>query len=201
MKVLLAIDLQNDFLPGGSLEVPHSNSVIDIVNKVQEQFSLVVASQDWHPQDHVSFASNHEGKNVFEQIPYKGQMQTLWPDHCVQNTKGADFHIDLNTEKWETIFRKGTDPSMDSYSMFYDNGKEKSTGLKGYLEEKGAKTLYFTGLAADICVYYSAKDALSFGFECIMIEDGMKALDEEAYAKQKEELMELGVKYIQSSDL
>lgn len=197
-KALLVIDLQNDFLPGGSLEVPHSGSIISVINTVQKHFDLIVASQDWHPQNHISFASNHAGKKAFDTIEWMDSEQVLWPNHCVQNTDGAAFHKDVETTKWETIFRKGTDPKMDSYSMFYDNGKLKSTGLRGYLEEKGVKELYFCGLAADVCVYYSIKDALQFGFSCVLIEDATKELDSAMYAKQKEELAQLGVRIIQS---
>lgn len=197
-KALLVIDLQNDFLPNGSLEVPNSGSIISVINKVQKHFDLIVASQDWHPQNHMSFASNHKDKKPFDTIPWKDSEQILWPNHCVQGTEGAAFHKDLDTKNWETIFRKGTDPSVDSYSMFYDNGKMKSTGLKGYLEEKKVEKLYFCGLAADVCVYYSVKDALEFGFSCVLIEDATKELDSAMYAKQKEELVQLGVRIIQS---
>src|SRR5690625_1898048 len=201
MKALLLIDIQNDFIPGGSLTVPEGDQVVEIANKLQQKFDLVLATQDWHPSNHISFASNHEGKKEFEEIQLGDLKQTLWPDHCVQNTKGAEFHPDLKTNKIEAIFRKGTDPAIDSYSAFYDNAHLKNTGLSGYLKEKGVKTIYFMGLAGDICVYFSAKDALNLGFECIIIEDGSKPLDTEIFAEKKEELTTKGVKYINSEEL
>lgn len=201
MKALLLIDIQNDFIPGGSLTVPEGDQVVEIANKLQQKFDLVLATQDWHPSNHISFASNHEGKKEFEEIQLGDLKQTLWPDHCVQNTKGAEFHPGLKTNKIEAIFRKGTDPAIDSYSAFYDNAHLKNTGLSGYLKEKGVKTIYFMGLAGDICVYFSAKDALNLGFECIIIEDGSKPLDPETFAEQKEELTTKGVKYINSEEL
>lgn len=201
MKTLLAIDIQNDFIPGGSLPVPGGDEIVPIVNRIQHLFDLIVASQDWHPQNHVSFASNHENKVPFDEIEVFDQPQTLWPDHCVQDTQGADFHPDLITTGWETIFRKGTDSSIDSYSAFFDNGHKKSTGLTGYLKEKEAKSLYFTGLAADICVYFSIKDALEAGFDCYMIEDAAKPLIQSTYDEQKKELIALGVHYVTSDEL
>src|SRR5690554_2591498 len=123
MKVLIVIDAQNDFMPGGSLEVPEGDKIVPVINSIQNEFDLVVATQDWHPQNHISFASNHPRKAVFDEILVESRLQTLWPDHCVQNTEGAEFHPNLNTESWETIFRKGTDFKIDSYSAFYDNGR------------------------------------------------------------------------------
>src|SRR5699024_9956074 len=201
MKALILIDVQNDFIPGGSLAVPEGNKVVEIANKIQGNFDLILATQDWHPENHISFAKNHEGKKEFEEIKLGDLNQTLWPNHCVQNTKGAEFHPDLKTDKIEAIFRKGTDPKIDSYSAFFDNAHLKNTGLSGYLKEKGVKTIYFMGLAGDICVYFSIKDALDFGFDCVMIEDGSKPLNAETFAKQKEELTAKGVKYINSEEL
>lgn len=201
MKTLIVIDVQNDFIPGGSLSVPDGNKIVPIINRIQDKFDLVVASQDWHPPNHISFASNHIGKSTFEEIEVFGKKQTLWPDHCVQGTEGAEFHPDLNTKAWEAIFRKGTDFKIDSYSAFYDNGHLKSTGLTGYLKEKQAKQLYFCGLAADICVYYSAIDALEEGFECFFIEDASQPLDPEAFIIKKKEMMALGIKIITSQEL
>ncbi|MFW5773734.1 MAG: bifunctional nicotinamidase/pyrazinamidase, partial [Tangfeifania sp.] len=177
MKTLILIDIQNDFIPGGPLEVPGGDEIIPVVNNLQEKFDLVVATQDWHPQNHVSFASNHEGKEPFDKIELDDMEQILWPDHCVQNTRGAEFHPELKTAKVEAIIRKGMDPKIDSYSGFYDNGHKKSTGLTGYLKEKGADELYFAGLAADVCVYFSIKDALKEGFSTTLIEDATRALD------------------------
>ncbi|MEM0518749.1 bifunctional nicotinamidase/pyrazinamidase [Aequorivita flava] len=201
MKTLIIVDVQNDFIPGGSLVVPEADQIVSVINTVQPKFDLVVASQDWHPQNHISFASNHPEKSVFETIKINEQTQTLWPDHCVQNTNGARFHPNLNTAKWEAIFRKGTDPGIDSYSAFYDNGHLKSTGLAGYLKEKGASQLFFCGLAADICVYYSIFDAFKEGFACFFIEDASKPLDVEGFKKIKEEMVYHGIQIINSSEI
>ncbi|MBF8963127.1 bifunctional nicotinamidase/pyrazinamidase [Pontibacter sp. FD36] len=201
MKALLLIDIQNDFLPGGALAVPEGDLIIPIVNRLQEQFDLVVATQDWHPADHKSFASNHEGKSPFETTELLGLPQVLWPDHCLQGTPGADLAPALETRKIEAIFRKGTNPEIDSYSGFYDNGRLKSTGLADYLRGKGVTQLYLAGLAADYCVYYSAKDALGEGFEKYFIEDATRPISQEGYAAARADMLASGGKIIQSSDL
>ncbi|HLV14174.1 MAG TPA: bifunctional nicotinamidase/pyrazinamidase [Xanthomarina sp.] len=201
MKTLIIIDVQNDFMPNGSLPVPNGDKIVPIINKIQHKFDLVVASQDWHPKDHVSFASNHEGKKVFDEIELHGKPQTLWPDHCVQGTKGAEFHPDLKTEKWEAIFRKGTDKQIDSYSAFYDNGHIKSTGLAGYLKEKGATQIFLCGLAADICVYFSIHDAFKEGFACFFIEDASQPLDNNEFKELKKKMEYLGIQIISSEDI
>ena len=201
MKTLILIDVQNDFMPGGSLSVPQGNEIVPVINQLLPKFDLLVATQDWHPQEHKSFASNHEGKNVFEVIDLQGLEQKLWPDHCVQNTSGADFHPDLETGRIEAIFRKGMDPEIDSYSGFYDNGHKRSTGLAGYLREKGAKDLYFCGLAADICVYYTLLDALQEGFTANLIEDASRPLDSEGFEQLKKAIQEKGGRVITSGDL
>lgn len=201
MKTLIIIDVQNDFTPGGSLEVPEGDEIIPIINKIQDEFDLIVATQDWHPEDHASFASNHEGQEPFDTIEWKGHEQVLWPDHCVQGSEGAEFHPDLKTKRIEAIFRKGMDPEIDSYSGFYDNHHEKSTGLAGYLREKGVEELYFCGLAADVCVNFSMRDALDEGFQAILIEDATRALDEDDYEEAKKEWKEKGAKIIRSSEL
>ncbi len=201
MKTLVLIDVQNDFIPGGSLPVPDGDEIIPVINKIQHKFDLVVATQDWHPQNHMSFASNHNGKKPFEEGEVGGIKQVLWPDHCVQNSQGADFHPDLKMQKTEAIFRKGMNPEIDSYSGFYDNGYKKSTGLAGYLRGKGATDLYFCGLAADICVYFSVKDALQEGFSATLIEDAIRALDDDKFAEMKKELRELGMKSVKSDGI
>lgn len=201
MKTLIIVDAQNDFMPGGSLAVPDGHAIVPVINRMQDKFELVVASQDWHPQEHISFASNHQGKAAFDEIEVQGRPQTLWPDHCVQNTKGAQFHPELETARWEAIFRKGTDPKIDSYSAFYDNRHLKSTGLAGYLKEKGASQLFFCGLAADICVYYSLYDAFKEGFACFFVEDASKALDDNKLQKLKEEMNYLGIQIISSEEI
>lgn len=201
MKTLIIVDAQNDFMPGGSLPVPDGDKIVPVINRIQDKFNLVVATQDWHPQNHISFASNHPGKSIFEEIEVAGKPQTLWPDHCVQNTDGAFFHPDLQTERWEAIFRKGTDSKIDSYSAFYDNGHLKSTGLAGYLKEKGASQLFFCGLAADICVYYSIYDAFKEGFACFFIEDASQALDVEGFKEIKKGMIHLGIQFITSEEI
>lgn len=185
---LLVIDVQNDFLPGGSLAVANGDQVIPVINKLIPQYDLVVATQDWHPANHKSFASQHEGKKMFEEIELNGMTQRLWPDHCVQGTFGGEFHKDLELNTAEAVFRKGMDPEIDSYSGFYDNGHLKSTGLAGYLKEKGVEEIHFCGIAADYCVYYSIKDALLEGFKTVLIEEATKPIDAESFEKQKIEL-------------
>lgn len=168
MNALLIIDFQNDFLPEGPLGVPGGDEVVDPINRLIEQADLVVASQDWHPANHGSFASNHEGKNPFETIEWNGMKQTLWPDHCVQGTTGADFAEGLNWNRVAAIFRKGTDPDIDSYSAFFDNGHQRSTGLSGYLKSLGIEKVIVAGLATDFCVKFTALDAISEGFETVV---------------------------------
>ncbi len=185
---LLVIDVQNDFLPGGSLAVANGDQVIPVINKLIPQYDLVVATQDWHPANHKSFASQHEGKKMFEEIELNGMTQRLWPDHCVQGTFGGEFHKDLELNTAEAVFRKGMDPEIDSYSGFYDNGHLKSTGLAGYLKEKGVEEIHFCGIAADYCVYFSIKDALLEGFKTVLIEEATKPIDAESFEKQKIEL-------------
>ena len=198
MKTLLVIDVQNDFMPGGSLPVPDGDTIVPVINSIQDNFDLIVATQDWHPKAHSSFAVNQEGKSNFDSIEWRGQMQTLWPEHCVQGSKGAELHSELDTTKYEAIFRKGTDINIDSYSAFFDNNHLKSTGLTSYLKEKGATQLYFCGLASDICVYFSVRDAVKEGFECYFIEDASKALNTETFETIKTEMIAMGVHIITS---
>ena len=198
MNVLILVDIQNDFIPGGSLPVPLGNEIIKLANELQDSFELVVATQDWHPNNHKSFATQHPGKKQFETISLHGLDQVLWPDHCVQGTKGAEFHGDLNMNKVEAVFRKGMNPDIDSYSGFYDNGYKKSTGLAGYLRDRGVKKVYVCGLAADYCVAYTAKDALKENFETYVIEDATRAIDAIGYSRIKDEIITSGGQYIQS---
>ncbi len=197
-KALLIVDLQNDFVTGGALEVPDGEQIVPGVNTLQSSFEHIYATQDWHPPGHSSFASSHEDKKPFDVIQWKGQDQTLWPDHCVQGTRGADFHPDLKMNKVQAIFRKGMDPSIDSYSGFYDNGHQKQTGLEGFLKGLGVKKLYFCGLAADICVYFSILDALGAGFECALCLDAIKPLSSENYQQQLTELEQKGVELVRN---
>lgn len=192
MKTLLLVDIQNDFIPGGALAVPQGDQVIPVVNKLQPSFDLVVATQDWHPADHRSFASNHHGRQVFEQIDLGGLKQVLWPEHCIQGSLGANFSSELNMDRVETIFRKGTDSEIDSYSGFYDNGHRKSTALANYLRGRQVTSVYIAGLAADFCVYYTALDALGAGFETFIIEDAVRAINENGYQRAKEDIVSKG---------
>ncbi len=152
MKTLILIDIQNDFLPGGALAVPSGDHVIPVINRLQPQFELVVATQDWHPPDHGSFAANHPGRQVGDVIDLDGLQQILWPVHCVQNTHGAELAADLNTARVAKVFRKGTDSRIDSYSGFFDNGHRKTTGLGEFLKQQAVDEVYIAGLATDYCV-------------------------------------------------
>ncbi|MFJ1269767.1 bifunctional nicotinamidase/pyrazinamidase [Legionella lytica] len=201
MKTLIILDVQNDFMPGGALAVPEGDVIVPVINQVMDHFDLIVATQDWHPQNHKSFASRHPGKKPFEKIQLHGLEQTLWPDHCVQGSEGAEFFPQLETSRIAAIFRKGMDPEIDSYSGFYENDHKKSTGLTAYLRAKGASKLYFCGLCADICVYYSIKDAQQEGFASYLIEDATHPLNEDAFKRIRIELKQLGVGLIQSSEL
>ena len=201
MRTLIIVDTQNDFMPGGSLEVPDGDKIVSVINDLQKNFDLVLATQDWHPADHSSFASNHENKEPFQTITWKGNNQMLWPDHCIQGTVGAEFHKGLEMNRVEAIFRKGMDVNIDSYSGFYDNNHEKNTGLSGYLKERGVKDLCFCGLAADVCVQFSIRDAIKEGFSATLIEDGTKAINDEDFAEIKNELNEMGCKMIESTAL
>ncbi|QEC69196.1 bifunctional nicotinamidase/pyrazinamidase [Panacibacter ginsenosidivorans] len=201
MKALLLVDIQNDFLPGGALEVPAGDKIIPVINELQNYFELVVITQDWHPPDHKSFASSHVGKKPFDVIELNGLQQTLWPDHCVQGTSGASFPVAFNTNKAEAIFRKGTDPEIDSYSGFYDNGHRKSTCLADYLRGKKVKEVYITGLCGDICVFYTAMDSLKEGFETYIIEDGTCPLKKEDFITTMQVFKDKGGMIIQSGSL
>lgn len=201
MNGLILVDIQNDFLPGGALAVNDGDKIIPVVNAIQDKFLLVVATQDWHPEDHGSFASNHPGKEPFEMGTLADMDQVMWPDHCVQGKKGSEFSDALNTKRIEAIFRKGTDNAIDSYSGFFDNGKKKSTGLGNYLKGKGIENVYLAGLAADFCVGYTALDALELGFKVFLIEDATRAIDQEGWLKMKNQIINNGGKIIRSSEL
>lgn len=201
MKTLVIVDVQNDFMPGGSLAVPGADRIIPVINRLQDHFDLIIATQDWHPQNHISFASNHTGKNPFEKITIEGMEETLWPDHCVQGTPGAEFSSGMKTNKIAVIFRKGMNVAVDSYSGFYDNHRKVSTGLCGYLKEKGVTKVYFCGLAADICVYFTIKDALKEGFSARLIDDASQALNTMEYEKLKKELVGKGVRIVNSDEI
>lgn len=201
MKALILVDIQNDFLPGGSLAVPEGDTIIPTVNQLQPQFDLVVATQDWHPSNHLSFASNHDDLKPFDMIDLFGIKQVLWPDHCIQGSKGSQFSETLDMNAVSAIFRKGMDPKTDSYSGFFDNGRRHHTGLSAYLKSKGIKQVYVCGLAADYCVYYTAKDAQSEGFETYFISDATKAIAQETLDFALKDLKQHQVKIISTKDL
>jgi nicotinamidase/pyrazinamidase len=196
------VDLQNDFCPGGALEVPNGDEVVPVINRLSQQFDVVLQTQDWHPRGHSSFASSHNGKEPFETIEMPYGEQTLWPDHCVQGTKGADFHPDLDTEKTQLIIRKGFRTEIDSYSAFYENDDETTTGLAGYLRERNIDTLYAVGLATDFCVKWSVLDGLKEDFNVFVIEDAIRGIDIEGSVEQAwNEMEDAGAKRITSSEL
>ncbi|MBF9237927.1 bifunctional nicotinamidase/pyrazinamidase [Hymenobacter sp. BT683] len=201
MKALLLIDIQNDFVPGGRLAVPDGDAIIPLVNALQSRFDLVVASQDWHPAGHQSFASSHAGKAPFDQIDLHGLPQTLWPDHCVQETPGVALHPALDTRQVEAIFRKGMAPDIDSYSAFFDNGHRKATGLADYLRGRGVTDVYLAGLAGDYCVYFSALDALAMGFATYVVTDATRAINADGFRTALADLQRNGARLLESSVL
>ena len=204
MKALILVDIQNDFLPGGALAVPHGDEVIAVANRVATTFDLVVATQDWHPRDHGSFAANHPGKKVGDVIDMHGLPQVLWPVHCVQGTAGAEFAPALDASRVRRVFQKGTDPEIDSYSGFFDNGHRRSTGLADYLREQGVTQVFVMGLATDYCVKFTALDAVQrAGLKTTLIEDGCRGVnlrpgDSEAAVA---EMRAARVEVLRSSDL
>jgi nicotinamidase/pyrazinamidase len=174
--ILIVVDVQNDFCPGGALAVRDGDAVVPVVNRLAARFAHVALTQDWHPPDHRSFASAH-GKAPFETVPMPYGDQTLWPDHCVQGTTGAAFHPDLDVPRAEFIVRKGYRREIDSYSAFFENDHRTPTGLGGYLRERGFSHVYLCGLATDYCVHYSALDARKLGFDVTVIENACRAID------------------------
>jgi nicotinamidase/pyrazinamidase len=175
--LLLVIDVQNDFCPGGALAVGEGDAVVPVVNHLAEQFDHVALTQDWHPAGHSSFATSHPGSAPFETVPMPYGPQVLWPDHCVQGTAGAAFHPGLRADRAELIIRKGFRGGIDSYSAFYENDRRTPTGLAGYLRERDFRRIFLVGLATDFCVHYSAVDARREGFEAVVIESGCRAID------------------------
>lgn len=176
-RALLIVDVQNDFIPGGALPTQNGGEVVPVINELQRQFELVVATQDWHPQNHMSFASNHPGKKPGEVIDLDGLPQVLWPDHCVQGSRGAEFHRDLDVSRIARVIRKGTDPHIDSYSGFFDNGRRKATGLERYLRDERVTDVFVAGLATDYCVLWTARDAHSLGFTTHVFADACRGVE------------------------
>lgn len=175
--LLLVIDVQNDFCPGGALAVEKGDAVVPVINRLAQRFDHTVLTQDWHPPGHSSFATSHPGSAPFETITMPYGQQTLWPDHCIQGTAGAAFHPQLSTGRAELVIRKGFRRAIDSYSAFYENDRRTQTGLAGYLRERGLQRIFLVGLATDYCVHYSAVDARRLGFDTVVIESGCRAID------------------------
>lgn len=194
-KALLLIDIQHDFMPGGALPVPEGDRIVPVANRLQPHFDLVVATQDWHPPDHGSFASQHPGHKPFDVVELNGLEQILWPDHCVQGTPGAELVPELDTSRIARVFRKGTDPGIDSYSGFFDNGHRKATGLADYLLDRGVDNVYLVGLAEDVCVLYTALDARRLGFQTRLVREGTRAVNANAGDGERAErrMVEAGV--------
>jgi len=176
-KALIMIDLQNDFCRGGNLAVKGADEIIPIANHLQTQFDLIIATKDWHPADHMSFASNHLGRAVNEMIVVDGRKEMLWPDHCIQKSHGASLHSDLKIDKIDATFHKGTDKTIDSYSAFFDNAHRRATGLGDYLKKKNVADIYLIGLATDYCVKFSALDARQLGFNVHVMVDACRGVE------------------------
>ena len=199
---LLVIDVQNCFTPGGSLAVKEGDAIVPLINKIAMGFHNVVLTQDWHTADHVSFASQHDGKKPFETVQLPYGTQVLWPDHCVQGTEGAAIHKDINIPQAELIIRKGFHKDVDSYSAFLEADRKTQTGLAGYLHGRGIKRVFVCGLATDFCVAWSALDARKFKFQAVVIEDACRGIDiNGSVAAAWKNMTKAGVKRIQSSDL
>src|SRR5256714_7871098 len=177
MTALILVDIQNDFVPGGALAVPGGDQIVPICNRLMDRFELVIATQDWHPANHGSFAANHPGRRVGDVIELDGVSQVLWPVHCVQGTRGAELVKSLDLSRVARVFQKGTDPRIDSYSGFFDNGHRKSTGLGDYLKGRGATEVHVLGLATDYCVKFTALDARRLGFLVVLVEDGSRGVE------------------------
>ncbi|GHE46568.1 bifunctional nicotinamidase/pyrazinamidase [Sphingobacterium griseoflavum] len=182
MKALIIVDVQYDFLPNGRLPVPEGDQVIAPINRIQGNYDVVVATQDWHPPDHQSFVSQHPESNLYDKITVQGLEQVIWPDHCVQGSVGAGIAADLDTYLVAAIFRKGMDREIDSYSGFFDNGYRKDTGLAGYLQAKGVDEVHVCGVAADYCVFFTAMDSLRKGFKTAIVLEATRAIDPHLFA-------------------
>ncbi|MFP0198225.1 bifunctional nicotinamidase/pyrazinamidase [Pseudomonas sp. PHC1] len=201
-SALLVIDVQNDFTPGGQLAVPEGDLIVALINRLAGRFKQVVITQDWHPAGHASFASSHPGRQPYDviQLPY-GE-QTVWPDHCIQGSQGAEFHSKLDLPHAQLIIRKGCNPDIDSYSAFLEADRVTTTGLAGYLKERGIDTVYMVGLALDFCVMFSALDARAAGFNTFVVLDACRAIDlNGSLAAAIERMQVAGVGLIQSTEL
>lgn len=202
MKALIVVDIQNDFCPGGALGVDGGTVIIPVINKLTDQFKLVVQTQDWHPEGHSSFASTYADKEPYTTTELEYGRQVLWPDHCVQGSVGAQFHPDLKMNSTQIIIRKGFNPKIDSYSAFYENDQKTVTGLSGYLKNRNVTTIYICGLATDFCVKWSAIDGINEGFEVFVVEDATMGINlDNSVEKAWKEMESAGVKRISSCEL
>ncbi len=202
-KALLLVDIQNDFIPGGALAVPDGDKIIPVANQAMQHFDLIVATQDWHPADHGSFASRHEGRIPGDFIELNGIEQILWPDHCIMNQKGAEFAAGLKADQFTKIIKKGTDKEIDSYSGFFDNGHLKDTGLEDYLKSQNVDEVTIMGLATDYCVKFTALDARQLGFKAKLIKEGVKGVELNPGDSENalKEMSDAGVRIISINDL
>ena len=200
--VLLVVDVQNDFCPGGNLPVPDGDAVVPVINALARRFRNVALTQDWHPEGHQSFASSHSGKKPYETIEVAYGPQILWPDHCVQGSPGAEFHDDLDIPHAALVIRKGFRPQIDSYSAFYENDRRTPTGLGGYLRERGLKRVFVAGLALDFCVRYSAEDAKREGFDVVVIEDACRGIDVDgSVAATRDSFTKIGIATVKAKSI
>ena len=193
MKTLVIVDLQNDFLNGGSLEIPNANEIIKPINDILDNYDLIVATKDWHPEDHLSFSSNHEGKRNGDTIRINGIKQVLWPAHCIKDSDGSNFPVELDSDKIDKIIYKGMDSGIDSYSGFFDNSKNKSTGLSEFLKEKKIEKIDFVGLATEYCLKFTALDSISEGFYTRVITKCIKGIDSNDCRLAFEEMRSQGI--------
>jgi len=200
-SALLIIDVQKDFCPGGALAVEEGHAVASVINGIQDRFPIRVLTQDWHPDEHMSFADNQDAEPFSVAEVHYGE-QVMWPRHCVQGSEGAAFHEDLDTHKADLIIRKGMRPEIDSYSAFFENDRTTRTGLSGYLTDRGIDTVYVTGLATDFCVYYSAIDAVKEGFSVVLVTDACRHIDLDGSLKAAmADMKEKGVKFVTSDEI
>lgn len=204
-SALIIVDVQNDFCKQGALEVPSGDDVIPIINRFikSDKFDKIIATQDWHPKEHKSFASNHKHKKLYDVIKLNGRTQVLWPDHCIQRRKGSKFHKDLNIKNINKVFKKGSNPEIDSYSGFFDNDHKSSTGLGEYLKKENITKVYITGLATDYCIKFTAIDSVKEGFKTYVIKDAVKGvnINKDDVKKAFEEMENAGVKLVLSKSL
>ena len=200
---LIVVDVQNDFCSSGALPVPGGEDIVPVVNRLMTVFSPVVATQDWHPSGHISFASSHAGKKPFDSVLVQGTEQLLWPDHCLKGTEGAAFHPDIDVNNLHLILRKGFRRDLDSYSGFYENDRKTPTGLSHYLRELEVRSTWLCGLASDVCVYYTAMDAVRLGFETYVIQDAVRGVDVPAgnISRTADVMKAAGVRFVHSTKL